>query len=120
MNGRADVFRTIVAGVSKHKDTQLVLSIGEQLDPKQIGPAPSNAIIVNQAPQLRVAEADLGLHHARWVKYCVGVSGSGRSAAGPSSDFRSTRGGYANSRKEYRRDDAVHKAGIGPPFNTSG
>jgi zeaxanthin glucosyltransferase len=54
MNGRADVFRTIVAGVAKHKGTQLVLSIGDQLDPKQIGPVPSNAIIVNQAPQLEV------------------------------------------------------------------
>jgi len=51
MNGQLDVFRTIVAGVAKHKGTQLVLSIGEQLDPKQIGPAPSNAIIVNQTPQ---------------------------------------------------------------------
>jgi hypothetical protein len=46
MNGRADVFRTIVAGVAKHKSTQLVLSIGDQLDPKQIAPVPSNAIIV--------------------------------------------------------------------------
>jgi MGT family glycosyltransferase len=54
MNGRADVFRTIVAGVAKHKGTQLVLSIGDQLDPKQIGPVPSNAIVVNQAPQLEV------------------------------------------------------------------
>jgi zeaxanthin glucosyltransferase len=54
MNGRADVFNTIVAGVAKHKDTQLVLSIGDQLDPKQIGPVPANAIIVNQAPQLEV------------------------------------------------------------------
>ena len=54
MNGRADVFRTIVAGVAKHKGTQLVLSIGDQLDPKQIGPVPSNAIIVNQTPQLEV------------------------------------------------------------------
>jgi zeaxanthin glucosyltransferase len=54
LNGRADVFRTIVAGVAKHKGTQLVLSIGDQLDPKQIGPAPSNAIIVNQAPQLEL------------------------------------------------------------------
>jgi zeaxanthin glucosyltransferase len=54
MNGRADVFRTIVAGVAKHKGTQLVLSIGDQLDRKQIGPVPSNAIIVNQAPQLEV------------------------------------------------------------------
>src|SRR5258707_11724168 len=54
INGRADVFNTIIAGVAKHKDTQLVLSIGDQLDPKQIGPVPANAIIVNQAPQLEV------------------------------------------------------------------
>jgi zeaxanthin glucosyltransferase len=54
MNGRADVFRTILACLAKHKDTQLVLSIGEQLDPKEIGPVPSNAIIVNQAPQLEL------------------------------------------------------------------
>ena len=54
INGRADVFRTIVAGVAKHKGTQLVLSIGDQLDPKQIGPVPSNAIIVKQTPQLEL------------------------------------------------------------------
>ena len=54
MNGRPDVFRTIVAGVAKHKGTQLVLSIGDQLDPKQLGVAPSNAIIVNRAPQLEL------------------------------------------------------------------
>jgi zeaxanthin glucosyltransferase len=54
MNGRTDVFRTIVAGVAKHRGTQLVLSIGDQLDPKQIGPVPGNAIIVNQAPQLEL------------------------------------------------------------------
>ena len=56
LNGQADVFRTVVAGVAKHKDTQLVLSIGDQLDPKQLKPVPSNAIIVNQAPQLEVLE----------------------------------------------------------------
>ena len=54
MNGRVDVFRTIVAGVAKHKGTQLVLSIGDQLDPQQIGTVPSNAIIVKQTPQLEV------------------------------------------------------------------
>jgi len=54
MNGRVDVFRTIAAGVAKHKGTQLVLSIGDQLDPKRIGPVPSNAIIVNQTPQLEL------------------------------------------------------------------
>jgi MGT family glycosyltransferase len=54
MNGRLDVFRTIVAGVAKHKDLQLVLSIGDQLDPEQIGPVPKNAIIVKRAPQLEL------------------------------------------------------------------
>ena len=54
LNGQVDVFRTIVAGVAKHKGTQLVLSIGDQLDPKQIGPVPRNAIIVNQVPQLEL------------------------------------------------------------------
>ena len=54
LNGRVDVFRTIVAGLAKHKDLQLVLSIGDQLDPEQIGPVPSNAIIVKRAPQLEL------------------------------------------------------------------
>jgi zeaxanthin glucosyltransferase len=54
MNGRPDVFRTIVAALTKHKDLQLVLSVGDQLDPKQIGPVPKNAIIVKRAPQLEL------------------------------------------------------------------
>ena len=54
VNGRADVFRTIVAALAKHRDLQLVLSIGNQIDPEQIGSAPSNAIIVRQAPQLEL------------------------------------------------------------------
>jgi zeaxanthin glucosyltransferase len=54
LNGQAEVFRTIVTGVAKHKGMQLVLSIGEQLEPEQIGPVPSNAIIVKRAPQLEL------------------------------------------------------------------
>jgi zeaxanthin glucosyltransferase len=54
LNGRLDVFRTIVAGVAKRKDLQLVLSIGDLLDPEQIGPVPKNAIIVKRAPQLEL------------------------------------------------------------------
>jgi len=54
LNGQAEVFRTIVAGVAKHKGMQLVLSIGEQLEPEQIGPIPSNAIVVMRAPQLEL------------------------------------------------------------------
>ena len=65
MNGRADVFRTIVAGVAKDKGTQLVLSIGDQLDPKQIGPVPGNAIIAKQTPQLEVLKrASVCITHA--------------------------------------------------------
>ena len=65
MNGRADVFRTIAAGVANHRGTQLVLSIGDRLDPKQIGPVPSNAIIVNQAPQLELLKrASVCITHA--------------------------------------------------------
>ena len=52
LNGRLDVFRTIVAALTKHNDVQLVLSVGDQIDPKQIGSVPSNAIIVKRAPQL--------------------------------------------------------------------
>jgi zeaxanthin glucosyltransferase len=54
LNGRLDVFRTIVAALAKHKGLQLVLSIGDQVDPQQIGPAPSNAIIAKQVPQLEL------------------------------------------------------------------
>jgi len=49
-----DVFRTIVAGLAKHKDFQLVLSVGDQVDPNQLGPVPNNAIIVKRAPQLEL------------------------------------------------------------------
>src|SRR5258707_6124259 len=54
MNGRVDVFRAIVAALAMHKDLQLVLSVGDQVGPEQIGPAPSNAIIVKRAPQLEL------------------------------------------------------------------
>jgi zeaxanthin glucosyltransferase len=65
VNGRPDVFRTIVAALAKHRDLQLVLSIGNQIDPDEIGPAPSNAIIVKQAPQLELLKkASVCITHA--------------------------------------------------------
>ena len=55
----------MVAGVAKHKGTQLVLSIGDQLDPKEIGSVPSNAIIVNKAPHLDLLKrASVCITHA--------------------------------------------------------
>ena len=54
LNGQVDVFRTIVAAVAKTKNLQLVLFIGDQVDPKQIGPVPNNAIIAKRVPQLEL------------------------------------------------------------------
>ena len=54
LNGQVDVFRTIVAAVAKNRNLQLVLSVGDQVDPKQIGPAPHNAIIARRVPQLEL------------------------------------------------------------------
>ena len=65
LNGRVDVFRTIVAALAKHKDLQLVLSVGEQIDPAQIGLVPTNAIIVKEAPQLELLkQASVCITHA--------------------------------------------------------
>jgi MGT family glycosyltransferase len=65
LNGRVDVFRAIVSAVAKNKDLQLVLSVGDQLDPRQIGRAPSNAIIVQRAPQLELLKrATVCITHA--------------------------------------------------------
>jgi MGT family glycosyltransferase len=65
MNGLAEVYRTITAATAKHKGFQLVLSIGDQLDPDQIGPLPSNTILVKRAPQLELLKrASLCITHA--------------------------------------------------------
>jgi zeaxanthin glucosyltransferase len=65
LNGQVDVFRTIVAAVAKNKNLQLVLSIGDQIDPKRIGPVPNNAIVVQRAPQLELLkQATVCITHA--------------------------------------------------------
>jgi zeaxanthin glucosyltransferase len=65
LNGQVDVFRTIVAAVAKNRNLQLVLSIGDQIDPKQIVPVPNNAIIVKRAPQLELLkQAAVCITHA--------------------------------------------------------
>ena len=65
LNGRVDVFRTIAAAAAKHRDMQLVLSVGNQVDPAQIGSVPGNAIIVKRAPQLELLKkASLCITHA--------------------------------------------------------
>jgi zeaxanthin glucosyltransferase len=61
----ANVFHAIAAAATKRKDFQLVLSVGNTLEPEQIGPAPSNAIIVKHAPQLEILkQASVCVTHA--------------------------------------------------------
>jgi zeaxanthin glucosyltransferase len=65
LNGRVEAFRTIVDALAKHKDLQLVLSVGDRVEPDQIGPAPNNAIIVKRAPQLELLKrASVCITHA--------------------------------------------------------
>jgi zeaxanthin glucosyltransferase len=64
-NGNADIFRIIAASASKHKGLQLVLSIGNVLNPQEIGHMPNNAIVVNNAPQLELLKkASVCITHA--------------------------------------------------------
>ena|SRR5262245_3310135 len=65
LNGQVHVFRAIVAALAKNKNLQLVLSVGDQIDPEQIEPVPNNAIIVKRAPQLELLKhATVCITHA--------------------------------------------------------
>jgi zeaxanthin glucosyltransferase len=64
-NGLPHIFRAIAAAAGAQKDVQLVLSVGDHLDPEQIGPLPSNTILVKIAPQLELLKrASLSITHA--------------------------------------------------------
>jgi zeaxanthin glucosyltransferase len=64
-NRVANVFHTIVSATSRLKDVQLVLSLGDHVDPKEIGPLPANAITVKHAPQLELLKrASVCITHA--------------------------------------------------------
>jgi zeaxanthin glucosyltransferase len=64
-NGVASLYREIVTAVEKRKDMQLVLSIGNDVDRKQIGSLPGNAIVVNHAPQFELLQsASVCITHA--------------------------------------------------------
>jgi len=63
--GLADVFRVVATAGMKRKDFQLVLSVSHYLDPKEIGPLPSNTVIVKRAPQLELLKrASVCITHA--------------------------------------------------------
>jgi len=64
-NGVASIYHDIVTAVEKRKDMQLVLSIGNHVDRRQIGSLPGNAIVVNHAPQFELLQrASVCITHA--------------------------------------------------------
>ncbi len=55
-NGLEPVFSTIAEGVGERPGVQLILSIGPVLDPQQIRSLPKSAIVVSNAPQVKLLE----------------------------------------------------------------
>ena len=64
---------------AKRKEFQLVLSIGDQLDPDQIGPLANNTIVVKRAPQLELLNR-ASVYHPCGFEHRAGVFGSRRSS----------------------------------------
>jgi zeaxanthin glucosyltransferase len=63
-NGSEEVFRKIVEGTAA-PGRQIVLSIGRNLKPEQIGAVPANTIVVAHAPQIEILKrAALCITHA--------------------------------------------------------
>jgi zeaxanthin glucosyltransferase len=64
-NGLESVFSTIAEAAGRRPGTQLVLSIGPTLDPKQIQSLPANSIVVSNAPQVELlSRSALCITHA--------------------------------------------------------
>ncbi|MBC8067465.1 MAG: hypothetical protein IAG13_03950 [Deltaproteobacteria bacterium] len=65
VNGLVHVHRTILEAIRGLPDLQVVLSIGANIDPDELGPVPENAIVVRTAPQLALLRrAALCITHA--------------------------------------------------------
>jgi MGT family glycosyltransferase len=59
------VYKHILEAVEALEDVQLVLSIGKNINPENLGPIPSNAIVVRSAPQIELLKrAALCITHA--------------------------------------------------------
>jgi zeaxanthin glucosyltransferase len=65
VNGLEQVYRTILKAVAPLSDVQVVLSVGRNVDLEDLGPVPSNTIVVRTAPQLELLKrASLCITHA--------------------------------------------------------
>jgi zeaxanthin glucosyltransferase len=65
VNGRHDVYKHILEAVQPLKDVQVVLSVGKNINPENLGPIPSNTLVVRSAPQIELLKrAALCITHA--------------------------------------------------------
>jgi MGT family glycosyltransferase len=65
VNGLDDVYKHILKAVEPLEDVQLVLSVGKNISPENLGPIPSNTIVVRFAPQIELLKrAALCITHA--------------------------------------------------------
>ena len=65
VNGIEHVYRAILEAVGRFPETQVVLSVGKNIDPDDLRPIPSNVIIVSTAPQIELLKrASLCITHA--------------------------------------------------------
>jgi zeaxanthin glucosyltransferase len=63
--GSLQVYKTILESVSKVTGIEVVLSVGKSINIDDLGPMPSNVIVVNRAPQLELLkQAELCITHA--------------------------------------------------------
>jgi zeaxanthin glucosyltransferase len=65
VNGLTDVYKHILEAVDPLEDVQVVLSVGKNIHPQNLGPIPSNTIVVRSAPQIELLKrAALCITHA--------------------------------------------------------
>jgi zeaxanthin glucosyltransferase len=65
VNGLDDVYKLILKAVEPLEDVQVVLSVGKNICPGNLGPIPSNTIVVRSAPQIELLQrAALCITHA--------------------------------------------------------
>lgn len=65
MNGLDHVYTHVLEAVEPLEDVQVVLSVGKNVNPENLGPVPSNTIVVRSAPQIELPQrAALCITHA--------------------------------------------------------
>jgi MGT family glycosyltransferase len=65
VNGLKSVYRTILEAVGEFPEMQVVLSVGRNVDPNDLGSIPTNTIVVPVAPQIELLKrATLCITHA--------------------------------------------------------